>query len=80
MQWGYLTCQLSHEFLVCRLVRMASLTGGILFPTVVLIGIPAAIRDAVHLLLWVEVCFFFFLSCFLYIKGCEENLLWQLAS
>ena len=36
-------------------------------------GIPAAIRDAVHLLLWwrfaIVVSFFI-----LFIKGCEENL------
>lgn len=27
MQWGYLSCWLSPASLVCRLVRMASLTG-----------------------------------------------------
>ena len=68
----------SPAFIVCRLVRMASLTGGIWFPIVVSIGVPAAIRDAVHLLLWWR--FACFPPCFLYIKGCEENLLWQLAS
>ena len=36
-------------------------------------GIPAAIRDAVHLLLWWR--FVFVVSFFiLFIKGCEENL------
>ena len=39
---------------------------------VVLIGIPAAIRDAEHLVLWWRfdlVVFFFF-----FFKGCEDNL------
>ena len=40
---------------------------------VILIGIPAAVRDAVHLFLWWR--FAFFSPCFLYIKGCEENSL-----
>ena len=53
----------SPAFIVCRLVRMASLTGGIWFPIVVLIGVPAAIRDAVHLLLGWRFAFVF--SCFL---------------
>ena len=59
--------------IVCRLVRMASLTPGIWFSIVILAGIPAAIKDAVHLLLWwrfaIVVSFFI-----LFIKGCEENL------
>ena len=29
MRWGYLTCRLSPAFIVCKLVRMASLTDGI---------------------------------------------------
>ena len=50
MCWDYLTCRLSPAFIIGRLVRMASLTGRIGFP-IVLIGIPAAVRDPVHLLL-----------------------------
>ena len=42
-----------------------------------MIGIPAAIRDAVYLLLWVEVCFLsFFLSFFLgsFILKCVKKI------
>ena len=54
MRWGYLTCRLSPAFIVCKLVRMASLTDGIWFAIVVLIGIPAALGR-----------FAFVFSCFL---------------
>ena len=39
---------------------------------VVLIGIPAAIRDAEHLVLWWR--FDLVCCCFFSFKGCEDNL------
>ena len=42
---------LSPVFIVCQILTTAIVIGGIWFPIVVLIGIPATIRDAEHLVL-----------------------------
>ena len=43
---------LSPVFTVCRILTTAIVIGGIWFPIVILIGIPAAIRDTEHTVLW----------------------------
>ena len=60
MQGGSLFSQLSPTFIICRLVKMAILTGGIWFFVVILIGIPPVIfRDVEHLVLRPSGFFFF---------------------
>ena len=67
MQGGSLFSQLSPTFIICRLVRMAILTGGIWFLVVVLVGIPPVIfRDVDQLVLWP----FGFVFFFSFPKGC----------
>ena len=67
MQGGSLFSQLSPTFIICQLVKMTILTGGIWFFVVVLIGIPPVIfRDVEHLVLRP--------SGFFFPKGCEEIL------
>ena len=43
---------LAPVFTVCRILTTAIVIGGIWFPIIILIGIPAVIKDAEHLVLW----------------------------
>ena len=53
-----LSSRLSPAFIVCELVRMPIVNGGIWFLVVVLFGICAVIRSAEHLVPWGSVVFY----------------------
>ena len=53
-----LSSRLFPAFIVCELVRMSILNGGIWFLVVILFGIPAAIRNAEHHVPWGCVVFY----------------------